>query len=115
MPELPEVETVVRELHKKLSGRTIRSVEVRALKLVAVGPAGLGNKRVESATGAQTFSKLLAQKKILSVKRRAKLLIFDLSGPYSLYVHLKMTGQFIFEDAVLRAKTGSKYRILNKP
>lgn len=115
MPELPEVETVVRELHLKLVGRTIRSVDVRAFKLVAVGPAGLGNKRTQSAAGAKAFSDALAGKQILSVKRRAKLLIFDLSGPYSLYVHLKMTGQFIFEDKALRAKTGSRYRILNKP
>lgn len=115
MPELPEVENVVRELNAKLSGRTIRSVEVRAFKLVAVGPAGLGNKRAGSEAVARAFSNLLTSHKIVSVKRRAKLLIFDLSGPYSLYVHLKMTGQFIFEDKALRAKTGSRYRILNKP
>lgn len=115
MPELPEVETVVRELNAKLAGRTIRSVEVRAFKLVAVGPAGLGNRRVQSEAGAQAFASTLTGKTIRSVKRRAKLLIFDLSGPYSLYVHLKMTGQFIFEDKALRAKTGSRYRILNKP
>lgn len=34
---------------------------------------------------------------------------------FSLLVHLKMTGQFIFEDKKLRAKTGGKYRLFNKP
>lgn len=124
MPELPEVETVVRELHKKLKGRTIKSVEVRAAKLIGIGPAGLGNKRQETGDKGQVFAKLLRGQQVVSVKRRAKLLLFDLSptsprlrrtsGPYTLLVHLKMTGQFIFEDKVLRKKTGSKYRILNK-
>lgn len=114
MPELPEVETVVRELNKKLKGRTIKSVEVRAAKLIGIGPAGLGNKRQETGDKGQVFAQLLRGQKIVSVRRRAKLLLFDLQGPYTLLVHLKMTGQFIFEDTALRKKTGSKYRILNK-
>jgi formamidopyrimidine-DNA glycosylase len=114
MPELPEVETVVRELHKKLKERTIKSVEVRVPKLIGIGPAGLGNKRQETGDKGQVFAQLLRGQKIASVRRRAKLLLFDLQGPYTLLVHLKMTGQFIFEDTALRKKTGSKYRILNK-
>ncbi len=114
MPELPEVETVVRELYKKLQGRTIKSVEVRAAKLIGIGPAGLGNKRQGVDEKAREFEKLLWGQKVISVKRRAKLLLFNLTGPYTLLVHLKMTGQFIFEDAALRQKTSSKYRILNK-
>ncbi len=124
MPELPEVETVVRELHKKLVSRTIKSVNVRASKLIGIGPAGLGNKRSpfvkttgdkqETIDKGRIFERLLKGKRVLSVRRRAKLLIFSLSGNYILLVHLKMTGQFIFEDKVLKKKTGSKYRILNK-
>ena len=78
MPELPEVETVVRELNKKLKGRTIKSVEVRAAKLIGIGPAGLGNKRQETGNKGQVFARLLKGKTIISVKRRAKLLIFCL-------------------------------------
>ncbi len=139
MPELPEVETVVRELNKKLTGRTIKSVEVRVSKLIGIGPAGLGNKREEIGAKGKEFEKLLKGKKVLGVKRRAKLLIFSfvtnnktlsrtLSVPMrhrdispmvgeqdiKMLVHLKMTGQFIFEDKALKKKTGSKYRILNK-
>ncbi len=114
MPELPEVETVVRELHKKLAGRTIDTVDVRSFKLVAVGPEGLGSKRVGSKSIATRFAKTLQGAQVVAVRRRAKLLIFELSGSHTLFVHLKMTGQFIFEDPALRAKTGSKYRILNK-
>lgn len=36
------------------------------------------------------------------------------SGSLAMIVHLKMTGQFIFEDEKLRQKTGGKYRILNR-
>lgn len=115
MPELPEVETVVRELHKKLKKRTIRSVVINAPKMVGIGPKTLPPKREVEIEKAKQFTSLLLGQKILSVKRRAKLLIFDLSGPWSMLVHLKMTGQFIFEDKKLKKQTGSKYRLLNKP
>ncbi len=133
MPELPEVETVVRELNRKLTGRTIKSVEVRVSKLIGIGPEGLGNKREETRAKGEAFEKLLKGKKVLGVKRRAKLLIFsfattaktlsvsrrDISPKggeedLKMLVHLKMTGQFIFEDKDLKKKTGSKYKVLNK-
>ncbi len=114
MPELPEVETVVRELNKKLRGRVIVSVEVRAAKLVSVGPATLSPIRTTSQRVVATFKSKLIGHKILSVHRRAKILFFNLSGPYTILVHLKMTGQFIFEDIALRKKTGGTYRLLNR-
>ncbi len=114
MPELPEVQTVAGELNQKLRGRTIASVEVRAPKLISVGPHTVGNRRSVSEHDVRAFRKLLTGQRVLSVTRRAKLIIFDLSGPLSLLVHLKMTGQFIFEDEKLRKKTGGRYRLLNK-
>jgi formamidopyrimidine-DNA glycosylase len=114
MPELPEVQTIVSELNRKLKNKTIKSVIVNAPKIVGVGPLTLPPKRTTSESTVQNFKKMLIGQKFLSVKRRAKLLIFDLSGPLSMLVHLKMTGQFIFEDKKLRAKTHGKYRMLNK-
>ncbi len=137
MPELPEVQTVVSELNRKLKNKTIKSVEVRKPKLVAIGPGTVSNIRIDDKKRASQFAKLLTGKKFLSVKRRAKMLIFDLAtsnlsrhpsgdtlsslgekykvkAKLSLFVHLKMTGQFIYEDEKLRKKTGGKYRILNK-
>lgn len=114
MPELPEVQTVVTELNRKLRGRKIKSVEVRKPKLIAIGPNTVSNVRLDHAPKARQFEKLLTGEKFLSVRRRAKLLLFDLSGPLTMLVHLKMTGQFIFEDRALKKKTGSKYQILNK-
>lgn len=60
MPELPEVETIRRQLHKKIVGKTLDG------------------------------------KKIVDVRRRAKILIIDFSDGSSLIFHLKLTGQLIF-------------------
>lgn len=114
MPELPEVQTVVNELNRKLKNRIIKSVVVNAPKMVSIGPGTVSNRRTVASEKVKMFRRLLASQKILSVKRRAKLLIFDLYGPWSMLAHLKMTGQFIFEDKKQRAKTGGKYRLLNK-
>ncbi|MCL5667305.1 MAG: bifunctional DNA-formamidopyrimidine glycosylase/DNA-(apurinic or apyrimidinic site) lyase [Patescibacteria group bacterium] len=113
MPELPEVQTVVSELNRKLRNRTIKSVEVNAPKMVAVGPGVVSNIREYGQQSVARFISLLKGRKVLSVKRRAKLLIFDLSGKLSLLAHLKMTGQFIFEDGRLRKKTKGLYRLVN--
>lgn len=114
MPELPEVETVVRELNKKLKGLKISKVAVNAPKLVAIGANRLSPTRSASKETALEFSSLLKDKIILGVSRRAKLLIFSLSSDYTLLVHLKMTGQFIFEDLEQKKVTSSKYKIINK-
>ena len=115
MPELPEVQTVVSELNRKLKNRTIKSVVVNAPKMVAVGPDVVSNIRRVKSSQVARFIGLLEGQKISGVKRRAKLLIFNFSGPLSMLVHLKMTGQFIFEDKQLRAQTKGEYRLLNRP
>lgn len=114
MPELPEVQTVVSELNKKLKGRKIKRVAVNMGKIISVGPQTVSNIRDISQKTVNEFVRLLTGRKFESVRRRGKMLIFDVDGPLSLLVHLKMTGQFIFEDKAQAKKTGSKYRILNK-
>lgn len=114
MPELPEVQTVVSELDRKLRGKKIVAVSVRTPKVISIGPATVSNIRNADARSAARFAALLKGQKIASVSRRAKLLVFDLSGSLSMLVHLKMTGQFIYEDENLRAKTGGAYRIINR-
>jgi formamidopyrimidine-DNA glycosylase len=96
MPELPEVETVVNELRPKLKNKKIREVRVLMSKMVAVGPATLSNLRKTDAAVAVRFAKTLTGLKVENVKRRAKMIIIDLVGKYSILVHLKMTGQLIF-------------------
>lgn len=114
MPELPEVETVVRELNKKLKNRIINSIQVNAPKMIALGTSTVSNIRETDKNQVMSFIKLLHKKKILSVRRRSKLIIFELSNSLFMLVHLKMTGQFIFEDRKQFLKTTGKYRLLNK-
>lgn len=83
MPELPEVETVVRGLRPNLIDRKIVSFWTDTPKLIK-------NKSVEE------FASEIKNKKIISVHRRAKNIIVDFDDGYSLLVHLKMTGHFLF-------------------
>ena len=96
MPELPEVETIRKGLAKTIVGKRIVAVSVRLPKIVALGPATVSNKRSNGRAKAAKFAALITGHRIVSVKRRAKMLILDLSGPYTLFVHLKMTGQLIY-------------------
>ena len=125
MPELPEVQTVVSELNRKLVNKKITIVEVLTPKIISIGPATVSNRRQTTTAQVKKFISLLQGQKILSVTRRAKILIFDFNPSLTLplkgegrkikmLVHLKMTGQFIFEDKVQRQKTKGMYRILNK-
>lgn len=85
MPELPEVETVRRGLAQAMVGKKIKLVRIS------------DTKTVRGSHGA--FKKTLEGKKISGVDRRAKLLIFSLSDKKNfVLVHLKMTGQLIFEN-----------------
>lgn len=83
MPELPEVETLKRELSRVLIGKKFKKVEVL-------------NKKSVAPLSSKVFQTKLTGKKIKSVDRRAKMLIINLAGPLSLAVHLKMTGQLIY-------------------
>lgn len=81
MPELPEVETIRRQLEKNIKGATIKSVEIRSAK-----PLNVSRKE---------FEKAVTGEKIKNIKRRAKLLIFELSNGDNLLFHLKMTGKML--------------------
>lgn len=112
MPELPEVETLRRELAARLKGRRILNVEVRLPKLVAMGPVVLSPTRRHSTDLARRFERSLAGRTILNVGRRGKMLLFTLGGNYSLLVHLKLAGQ------ILVTKPGQKslvIRLFNTP
>ena len=81
MPELPEVETVRRQMESELKGRRLASVEVRFGKRINV-PAAEFQRRLAGAA-FRTFG------------RRAKLLLLGFSNGLTLVVHLKMTGKFL--------------------
>jgi formamidopyrimidine-DNA glycosylase len=79
MPELPEVETVVRTLRPKVVGRTI--VRVASLRRDIVTPAGVD------------LTERLTGRRVESLGRRGKRIIFELDGGERFFIHLGMTGQ----------------------
>lgn len=83
MPELPEVETIRFQLAGKILHKKISGVEVKY--------AGLLN------VSAKEFIKAVEGAKITGIKRRAKILIIDLSSGWSLLIHFKLTGQLIYD------------------
>lgn len=82
MPELPEVETIARDLNHELRNKTIIAVKSSDKKVFQLSKADLKN---------------ILGRKIKSVSRRAKMIIFDLNG-FNLLVHLKMTGQLVYRS-----------------
>jgi formamidopyrimidine-DNA glycosylase len=82
MPELPEVETVRRGLHDLIVGRMIKSETHDTAK-------GFPNAPADVAV-------FLLGATITAVRRRAKVLLIDLSTEYTLAIHLKMTGQLVY-------------------
>ncbi|MBE0431784.1 MAG: bifunctional DNA-formamidopyrimidine glycosylase/DNA-(apurinic or apyrimidinic site) lyase [Dehalococcoidia bacterium] len=82
MPELPEVETIKNELAPSVVGHSLTGVAIFDEKLVAVG-------------SLEEVHRELIGRKIESLKRRGKYLIFELSSGRSLIMHLRMTGSLL--------------------
>ncbi len=87
MPELPEVETVVRGLRRTVVGKRFRQVTVNAPKSSIVVSPNFGN---------QSFADVLRGRVVESVDRRGKNILMRLSGEITLWAHLKMTGHFFW-------------------
>jgi formamidopyrimidine-DNA glycosylase len=88
MPELPEVETIKKQLNQIIKGETIKKVEVRLPKLVK--------------HPLDKFKKLVEGVKIIGFSRRGKLLIIELANKYFLVIHLKLSGQLIYNGEIGR-------------
>jgi formamidopyrimidine-DNA glycosylase len=85
MPELPEVETVMRGLAAVLEGHRITEVEQRRADLRFPFPANLA-RRMEG-------------RRVLSFRRRAKYMLMRLEGGESLLIHLGMSGRMVARQA----------------
>src|SRR5438552_4194539 len=99
MPELPEVEHVVRALRRVVIGRTIIASEIRLSKLI--GP-----------TSPSVFNRTIKNSSIAGVSRRGKFILIECQKPARqqgqrslssneaetliLAVHLRMTGKFLY-------------------
>lgn len=82
MPELPEVETVKRGLSVLIVGKRIQTVTHDTPKSFPNSP-----------TDVEAF---LKNSTVIDIRRRAKVLLIDLSSDHSLVIHLKMTGQLVY-------------------
>jgi formamidopyrimidine-DNA glycosylase len=87
VPELPEVETVVREIRTPLIGR--RFTAVRAGKLALRRP------------WRAVWAKTLTGRHVVAVTRRGKWIVLEVEGDLFLVVHLGMTGQFTVSCAAV--------------
>jgi formamidopyrimidine-DNA glycosylase len=85
VPELPETETIARDLHGAIRGRTITRVSVRKSDVL----------REVSARG---FAKKLRNATILRSWRRAKLVVLDLDTGDRLVVQPRFTGALLIDD-----------------
>ena len=85
MPELPEVESLVRELSPGVTGRCFVSVQVHKPKLLTAAP-GLSLED-------------LNERCIHRLWRRGKLIVWELSDHLALVMHLKLAGQLVHVGA----------------
>lgn len=91
MPELPEVQTTVNILNNKLRGQTILDVWTDYDSKFHEGKNNIKDKKY-----FKIFRKNVLDKKILNVERRAKNILINVSGNYTVLIHLKMTGHLLY-------------------
>lgn len=81
MPELPEVETIAKDLDAAgIVGKTLTGARVYW-------------KRTIAEPSVRQFCRLIRHKTIAGVRRRGKFLVFDLAGGQNLLIHLRMSGR----------------------
>ncbi len=83
LPELPEVETIRRELDREVVGRKVKTVEVS------------GSRSIRRHRGPAKFRALLEGRTITGIERKGKYLILRLDAGSVLVVHLGMSGQLL--------------------
>jgi formamidopyrimidine-DNA glycosylase len=84
MPELPEVESIRLQLQTYIVGHRIDGVEIRYKKCFTGDPKNLKGGKIEK------------------IRRFGKALVVDLDNGYSLVIHIKMTGQFVYRGSKLK-------------
>lgn len=84
MPELPEVETIRRQLNREVKGKTILDIKVVKAKKINVP--------------AEEFVRILKGAKIAYVGRRAKMLLLNFDHGWSAVIHLIMTGRLLIKS-----------------
>ena len=83
MPELPEVETVVRSIRPLIVGKTIKMVET-----------AVDYPKVLATHAPAEFNRLIRGQSIVAARRRGKYIVLELNSGY-LLIHLRMTGRLL--------------------
>ena len=84
MPELPEVETLCRQLQAKICGKQILATEIYDDKLATI--------------------KNVRRQKISAVEREGKRIVIVLDNGYAMYIHLRMTGRLLWQEDSTKPK-----------
>lgn len=98
MPELPEVETTVQGLQRKLSGLTILDVWSDLPKNTISRPDY--RQTIKYLPFFTSFKKTVKNKKVISVRRRAKNILIELEGGNTILIHMKMTGHLMIGNYI---------------
>ena len=91
MPELPEVETIRRDLASVLIGKQILMVETNERKLLK--------------PSFDRFKELVLNQKVTHVDRRAKVVQIGLTNKTTIMIHLKLTGRLLYRESALPRDT----------
>ncbi len=83
MPELPEVETIVRQLNQRVAGLKITDIWTDWPKMIRTHKL-------------EDFKREMKDRKILRARRRAKYILIDLSGGKTLAIHQKISGHLLY-------------------
>lgn len=87
MPELPEVETVVKGLGPLITNRVVTGVEIREENMIAYPKNDI-----------EAFKNSLIDSKIEAIKRRGKYIIIELEKDKNMVIHLRMTGKLLVKE-----------------
>ncbi|MFN0145693.1 MAG: bifunctional DNA-formamidopyrimidine glycosylase/DNA-(apurinic or apyrimidinic site) lyase [Dehalococcoidia bacterium] len=101
MPELPEVETIRRDLEPLVAGRRIVHLEVDPATLPLL-----------AGTTLDVLQANLVDRTVVSAGRRGKYLLFGLDDGRTLVVHLRMTGRLVWRDREAPAEPYERARLL---
>ena len=93
MPELPEVQTTVSGLDKKIRGLTIDKVWTEY-----DSPYFYGSNTIKDPRYFKYFKKIVTGSKITDVTRRAKNVLIHMSNGHTILIHMKMTGHIMYGD-----------------
>ncbi len=91
MPELPEVQTVVDGINKKVKGKKILDIWTDY-----ESPYFCGKENIKDPKYFSFFKKSFAGKKILKAQRRAKNILIFTDSDFVVLIHLKMTGHLLY-------------------